>query len=200
MAPLENSKSEFAVLPDGWSNDEQDLVNSFFYDKLPRARTREGSPYGHCSASNCDEWAQNLLGGPVVRSLNQGCSSYTLICPKRNKIIQFRLEELDTPLIDKAHQIWGDMVPRVLCHGHVPLPVYTSNIVPGRLHFSLDIDRSNLPLEREKLTVIGIAILMIKATQFPDTIATSELLFAEDILNRLEQNTSLKQIDPEVHA
>lgn len=199
-----SGKSEVAVLPDGWDEDEQGLVDAFFGEKVPQALAKRQdivNMFGSCSASDCDRFARWLLEAPVHRSTNQGCNSYTLVCPERNKIVQFRMEELNTQLIDTAKRTWGDLVAQVSFHGGFSLPVYTCNILPGQLHSSLNIDLSNFPLEREKQTVIDIGKFVAKAIHHsPKALSTTQKTSIEDMLHRLEQNTSLKRMNPEVHA
>ena len=187
------------ILPDGWNESEQLIINNFFEQRVSKvAKTT-------CSASECHIFAQNLMQGEnIVLVNNQGYHSYTLACPKSNHIIQFRLKELNLEFVDEAKKIHGDLVSRVFHHSGFNLPVYTINIVPGVAHYWQEPSRDNFPLERELRTVTDLAKFIATSSHFPhppaDCKDNSKTHRAGATFKRLEQNMSLKDIAPVVHA
>ena len=187
------------VLPDGWDESEQMMVNNFFKQRVLKvAKTT-------CSASDCHVFAQTLMQGEkIVLVNNQGYHSYTLACPKSKQIIQFRLKELNLEFIDEARKIHGDLVSRVVHHSGFNLPVYTINIVPGVAHYWQEPPRDHFPLERELRTVKDLAKFIAASSHFPhppdDCKENSKTHRAPATFKRLEQNMSLKDIAPFIHA
>ncbi|KAK4690122.1 hypothetical protein P7C71_g6602, partial [Lecanoromycetidae sp. Uapishka_2] len=203
MASAMPGKPKPDMLPDEWNEHEQDLVNMFFTENVPQWFQNNPHPNGEAptmTASDCDRTAQLLMSAPVVRSEKQGHSSYTLVCPERNKVIQYRVEELNLELIEKARHIWGDLVPKTQFVKESPLPLYFFDIISGQIHSSLEITRAAFPLEREKRTVIDVAKFIAKAIHFPNAISCIGKDSMEENLYRLMQNASLKRINPEIHA
>ena len=197
------------VPPEGWVEDERESINKFFDEKIPTAlRQREarepGFTWKGCSASDCFEYAKFLMQGlPISLVNNQGSRSYTLICPGRDRIIQFRLSELNVEVVDDAKQMYGDLVAKVFRHHDFVLPVYTSNILPGQLYIWQKVARDSFPLEREKRTVTDLAKIIATASHFPRSKETysdnSWTMSAKANLQRLKQNTSLREMAPEIH-
>lgn len=187
------------ILPDGWDESEQLMINNFFGQRVPKvAKTT-------CSASDCHVFAQTLMQGEkIVLVNNQGYHSYTLACPKNNQIVQFRLKELNVESVDEAKKIHGDLVSRVVHHSGFNLPVYTINVVPGVAHYWQEPPRDHFPLERELRTVKDLAKFIAASSHFPhppdDCKDNSKTHGARATFKRLEQNTSLKDIAPVLHA
>ena len=196
---LETQADPELVLPPGWNESEQAMINNFFDNRIPKvAKTT-------CSASECHEFAQSLTQGKaIVLVNNQGFHSYTLACPESNQVIQFRLRELDLKFIVEAKEIYGDLVSYVTYHNGFKLPVYTMGIVPGVAHCWQEPPRTAFPLERELKTVTDLAKLMAASSHFPhpsaDCKENSKTKRAHATFKRLEQNASLKAIAPDVYA
>lgn len=206
--PLETYSEAGLVLPESWEESEHEIINEFFDVKIPAAlKEREAREPGFtskgCSASDCLEYAKFLMQGmPLALANNQGFSSYTLTCPGRHRIIQFRTTELNTHVIDEAKQMYGDLVAKIARHRDFVLPVYTYNILPGQHHAWQQVTRDTFPLEREKRTVTDLGKFIATASHFPHAkdrySESSWTLSANATMKRLEQNLSLKQIAPEI--
>ncbi|KAL2044731.1 hypothetical protein N7G274_002506 [Stereocaulon virgatum] len=125
-------------LPPQWDESEQEVIDAFLNHSVPKvARNR-------CSVSDCDGFAKSIMyPDDVVLVNNQGLTSYTLMCPTRQKIIQFRLNELDTTFLDKAEEIYGDLVAAQTLHQAFALPVCTCDLLPGEIHLMKDISRND---------------------------------------------------------
>lgn len=196
-------------LPKSWKESEQEAIDEFFKEKVPTA-LREKAVHDPSftskgtSASECVQYAKTLMQGmPLALVNHQGCNSYTLICPERDRIIQFRAPELNTKAIDEAKQIHGDLVADTTHHDDFVLPVYTYNILPGQLHVWQKVSRVSFPLERETRTIIDLAKFIATASHFPHSTdrygSDSWTKSANVDIQRLEHNTSLERIAPEVY-
>ena len=198
------------ALPDGWKEHQHELIQSFFNEKVSTAlEEREIREPGFrskgCSASDCLEYAKFLMQGMAISlDIDQGSNSYTLICPGRDRIIQFRIEEVNVKVIDEARRMYGDLVPRTIRHYDFLLPVYTYNILAGHLHAWRRVTRDPFPLEREKKTVTDLAKFIATATHFPHSKDQynndSWTMSADETLRRLEQNIPLREMAPELHT
>lgn len=207
---LETYVNAGVTLPKGWEQSEQETINEFFQEKVPAALKEiairdPGFTSKSCSASECLQYAKVLMQGMQISLVNhQGCNSYTLICPERNQIIQFRAAKLNTEAVDEAKQMYGDLVASTTYHNDFVLPVYTYNILPGQLHIWQKVSRGSFPLEREKRTVIDLSRFIATASHFPHSKdgydGTSWTKSANAVIQRLEHNSSLRQIAPEVYA
>ena len=207
---LEIHVSAGISLPEGWEASEKEMIDNFFKEKIPAAFTQRadrdpGFTPKACSASDCLQYAKTLMPGmPIALVDNQGCNSYTLTCPERNRIIQFRAAKLETEAINEAKQIYGDLVANTTHHDDFVLPVYTYNILPGQLHVWQKISRDSFPLEREKKTIIDLAKFIATASHYPRSKdryhGSSWTKSAKAAVQRLEQNSSLKQMAPEIHT
>ena len=135
---------------------------------------------------------------------HQGCNRYTLICPERDRVIQFRATELNIEAIDEAKQMYEDLVADNTYYYDFVLPVYTYNILPGQLHVWQKVPRDSLALEHEKRTVIGLAKIIATASHFPHSKAHYEenggTMSANATIKRIERNKTLKQIAPAGYA
>lgn len=208
--PLETYNDAGLVLPESWEESEQEIINEFFDEKIPAAlQEREAREPGFtskgCSASDCLEYAKFLMQGmPIALANSQEFSSYTLTCPGRHRIIQFRTTELNTQVIDEARQMYGDLVAKTARHRDFVLPVYTYNILPGQLHAWQQVTRDTFPLEREKRNVADLGRLIATASHFTHAkdrySESSWTMSATATLKRLEQNRSSKQIAPEIYT
>ena len=198
------------ALPQGWEEHQHELIEEFFNEKVTAAlEERELREAGFtskgCSASLCLEYAKFLMQGmPISLDIDQGSNSYTLICPGRDRIIQFRTEELNIKAIDEARQQHGDLVPRTIRHHDFLLPVDTYNILPGHLHAWRRVTRDPFPLDREKKTITDLAKFIATATHFPRSKDHYEndswTVSANATLQRLEQNFPLREIAPDLHT
>ena len=207
---LKTHVDEGLILPESWEESEQEIINDFFNEKIPAAlherEVREpGFTSKGCSASDCLEYAKFLMQGmPIALANNQGFNSYTLTCPGRHRIIQFRTSELNTKVIDEARQMYGDLVAKTARHRDFVLPVYSYNILPGQLHAWQRVTRDSFPLEREKRTVTDLGKLIAIATHFPHAkdrfVDNSWTMSANSTLQRLEQNSTLRQMAPELYS
>ena len=101
---------------------------------------------------DCDQFAQDLAGGPVVPCDIQGAFSYTVIAGQKSSIIiQFRSQSslLDMEMLTLAHLIHPEFVPSCHCHGTIgcllPLSIYMMDRVPGttRIQFRCSYDISH---------------------------------------------------------
>ncbi|CAD6586541.1 MAG: hypothetical protein ASARMPREDX12_002382 [Alectoria sarmentosa] len=207
---LETYVKAGVTLPKGWMQSEQGTINEFFEEKVrtalkERAAHDSSITLKSCSASECLHYAKVLMRGmPIALVDHQGCNSYTLICPELDRIIQFRATEVNTKAIDEAKQIYGDLVASATQHDDFVLPVYTYNILPGRLHVWQKVSRDSFPLAREKKTIIDLAKFIATASHFPHPEARynarSWTKCANAVVKRLEQNFSLRQIAPAVYT
>lgn len=207
---LETYVKEGMTLPKGWEASEQETIKEFFDEKLPttfkeRAVHESAFTPKRCSASDCLEYATTLMPGlPIALVDHQGCNSYTLICPERNRIIQFRATKLNTKAIDEAKRIYGDLVAKINHYDDFVLPVYTYNTLPGQLHVWQKVSRDSFPLEREERTIIDLAKFIAAATCFPHSKdryhGSSWTKSASSAVQRLEHNSSLKQMAPEIYT
>lgn len=198
------------TLPQGWEASEQETIKEFFDEKVPTT-FKEGGVHDsafapkRCSASECIQYATTLMPGtPIALVDHQGCNSYTLICPERNQIIQFRASKLNIKAISEARQIYGNLVAETNYDDDFVLPVYTYNVLPGQLHVWQPVSRESFPLEREKRTVIDLANFIATASHFPHSKerfdSCSWTKSASSTVQRLENNSSLKQMAPEIYT
>lgn len=198
------------ALPDGWEEHQHALIEDFFNEKVPAALQEKeiqepGFKSKGCSATNCLEYAKFLMQGmPISLDIDQGLNSYTLTCPGRDRIIQFRTNELNIKAINEARRTYGDLIPRTIRHHDFVLPVYTYNILPGHLHAWRHVARDPFPLEREKRTITDLAKFIATATHFPHSkdrySDDSWTISANATLQRLEQNLSRRQMAPDLHT
>ena len=203
-----------------WKQQERRIIDEFFKIKVPktlgsrpsdRSRASLGSTslesksaadYG-CSETSCIHFAKTITkSDDIVLVDNQGSNSLTLFCPSKSQVIQFRLKPFDTTSVDLAHQIYHNKVPRAVLHKGFPLPVYSSDIIPGRVHVLQPFPEDKFPLEREKATVIDLGCFVARATFFPQSKSsynsTSWVITAKEMLDRLQRNVSLQKLAPEV--
>ena len=186
-----------------WQEDERKLIDAFFREKVPQALKQDGKPENACDEGACTEFAKQLLSADDLAPVdNQGCNSFTLICHSRGQIVQFRLRPLDTSIIDLAHQTYGDIIPRSTFHSGFALPVYSSRIIPGRVHFLQPFPKAHFPLKRQQTTVKELGWFIGRATHHiqPKCAykADSWTVKARENLQRLEHNTSLTELAPDL--
>lgn len=203
-----------------WKQQERRIIDEFFKIKVPetlgsrpvdKSRVSLGSmsldsksaaDYG-CSETSCIHFAKEITkSDDIVLVDNQGSNSFTLLCPSESQVIQFRLKPFNTTTMDLAHQIYHNKVPRPILHKGFPLPVYSSDNIPGRVHILQPFPEDEFPLEREKATVIDLGCFVARATFFPQPkssyISTSWVTTAKEMLDRLQRNVSLQKLAPEV--
>ena len=196
------------VLPQGWDESEQYFIDMFFRNaQSVIASDKNGSPDDEepLSALACRKYAQSLMRGKIIALINcQGCASYTLQCPEEHQITRFRLKKLDTAVLDEAKKIFGSLVFPMTYHDGFNLPVYTCDIVPGHPRYYIRTDDEVFPLEREMRTVADLAKVFATPSKFPHPDSryqgSSWTVSASTTLKRLEQNTALEQLAPEVHT
>ncbi|KAF2475897.1 uncharacterized protein BDR25DRAFT_160292, partial [Lindgomyces ingoldianus] len=59
---------------------------------------------------SCIEFGKQVMQAEDLEPVhNQGCNSFTLVCHRKQKIVQFRLKPFDALIMDLAHQIYGTM-------------------------------------------------------------------------------------------
>ena len=84
----------------------------------------------------CDQYAKQLVGGPV-RALDwQGHHSYTLESSDQKTVIQFRSGQspLDSNVVELARIIHGRLVPKTMFLGYVPgsvVSIWKMEKIPG---------------------------------------------------------------------
>ena len=207
---LEQDLHTGSALPQGWEEHQKGMIDEFFDERVPDAlKEREDREIGFiskgCGPSDCLEYAKFLMQGmPIAVDTHQGHNSYTLICPGRGRVIQFRTEELNVKAIDEARLMYGNLVSKAIRHHAFVLPVYTFKILPGHLHTWQHIDRHPFPLEREMKTVTDLAKFIATASHFSyfsDRYDDSSwTMSANTSLQWLEENQNLMEMAPEVHA
>ena len=126
-----------------------------------------------------------------------------MLCPERYEIIQFRLNKLDTKFLDRAKEIYGNLVVNAtLCTGFV-LPVYTCDILPGTIHFMTTLSWPEFPLERQRRTVVDLVKFVAKVAHFPEPKSfyndASWTNTAETKLSELLRDSRLKTFEPEIY-
>ena len=151
-----------AITTEEWQQQERDIIDEFFDVKVPKVF--KGII---CTEESCVEFGKQFLQVDDLEPVrNQGCNSFTLVCHRKSKIVQFRLRPFDTTIADLAHRIYGSKVPRTDFHSGFPLPVYSSDIIPGKVHVLQPV-AEEFPIERQKMTVIDLGEFVAKATHFP---------------------------------
>jgi hypothetical protein len=159
--------------------------------------SKEGT---HCTAASRDQFAKTVLHSDDIRPVdNQGAQSYTLICPSRNKIIQFRLHRFDEDVLALAHKIYGEWAPAPALIKEFSLPVYTCPVMPGIIHIFQKFP-DPFPLDRQLNTVRDLALFASKAAFWPqprDSLSSDSWTIAAGTkLTRLTQMTRLSQMEP----
>lgn len=186
-----------ATRDESWYLQERRFIDRFFQEKVPKA-------FGDKAASLCTEeacilYAKRILQTDgVVPVANQGSNSFTL--QTESIIVQFRLNPLKRNVLALANEIYRDLVPAVTLHDDFPIPVYTSNVIPGQVHLLQPLP-AVFPLERETTTVTELALFVAKAAFFeqPESIQVETWTnTAPMTLDRLAQNSSLRSLAPEV--
>jgi hypothetical protein len=178
-----------------WQTQERQVITAFFDVKVVEVL---GELADTCTERSCVEFAKQILRASDLEPVhNQGCNSFTLVSHQQSKIVQFRLRPFDTTIIDLAHQIYGTQVPRTEFYGGFPLPVYNSDVIPGKVHV-LQQFPEEFPLERQKRTVVDLGRFVAKAAHYPQPKASyredSWTLKAKETLIRLQRNESLREI------
>lgn len=179
---------------------EELIIADFFNIKVPRSLAYRGASVEDVTPQQCIALAARIMGPQEIRLMcNQGSNSYTLVCPTTAKIIQFRLRELNIPILDLARSIYGKLVPEVTFYPRFVLPTYISDFLPGNPHILQPFPAGQFPLARERATVTGLAAFVAKSTHFPQPLYAcnpdSWTLTARDRLLRLRNNESLQEID-----
>ncbi|KAF1952623.1 hypothetical protein CC80DRAFT_495152 [Byssothecium circinans] len=187
------------VTTEEWQQQEREIIDEFFKVKVPEVLKESADTT--CTEGSCIERGKQVIQADDLELVrNQGCNSFTLVCHRKSKIIQFRLRPFDTTIADLAHQIYGTKVPRTDFHGGFPLPLYSSDIIPGKVHV-LQPFPEEFPIERQKKTVIDLGQFVAKATHFPQPKASyradSWTMKSKETLDRLHRNSSL-QAAPEI--
>ena len=93
------------------------------------------------SQAKCEDYAQNLVGSPVVPLSWQGYFSYTVLS-KSGQIVQFRARDspLNITLSTLAKQIHGPLAPATTYHGLLPdstVTVWIMEALPGTGYASI---------------------------------------------------------------
>lgn len=183
-----------------WKQQEREIIDKFFTEKVPRA---SDPPTALCTEESCINFAKTTLQTDnIIPVDNQGSNSFTLISKSLETVIQFRLNAFRTDTLRLANEIYGDLVPEVRFHEGFPLPVYSSRVIPGRVHVLQPFPEAQFPLARERTTVAELGAFVAKAAFFvqpkpyPDASWTNT---AADTLRRLTKNTSLENLAPDLH-
>ena len=92
----------------------------------------------------------------------------------------------------------------VSLHKAFGLPVYTCDLLPGKVHFMTDTPRDDFPLEREKRTVIDLARFIARSSHFPEPGSSytdsSWTRSAATTFQKFGHHANLKALEPEVYA
>ena len=191
------------ITQEEWQHLERAIIDTFFRVKVPEALNLEGDAETPCTEASCIEFGKRIVGADdVVPVDNQGSNSFTLVCHSKTRVIQFRLQPFNTVILDLAHQIYGNAVPRTIFHSDFRLPVYTSKTIPGKVHVLQPFPEAGFPLERQKRTVTNLGRFIARATFFtqPKTLynADSWTANAKETLEQLYRNSSLRACAPQI--
>lgn len=186
--------------PEEWQQQEREVIDEFFKTKVPQAIGDENSR--GCNEIACFKFGQQAMQADDLEPVNnQGCNSFTLISHKLSKIIQFRLKPFDTAITDLAHQIYGTKVPKAQAHNGFPLPVYSTDLISGKVHVLQEFPKA-FPIERQKRTVMELGLFVALSTHVPQPKssyrAESWTLKAKETLTRLQRNKSLDDKSPKI--
>ena len=133
---LETQSTPGLLLPQGWSESEQAMINHFFEQTVPKVAQTT------CTASECVVFAQSLMPGKKIFLVNnQGAHSFTLACEQSSQIVQFRLKELRIDHIEEAKEMYGELISRAIYHSGFKLPVYPINAERQQIY-----DATQIPL------------------------------------------------------
>lgn len=191
------------VSQEEWDQSERAIIEEFFRGKVIEALASRKNNQIQCTEASCIDFAERILKASDIAPVkNQGCNSFTLLCDSRSQIVQFRLRPFNTAILELAHQIHGDKVPRIVYHSGFPLPVYSSNVISGKVHILQPFPKDIFPLERQKRTVIDLGQFIAKTTFFPQSKSSvksdSWTAKSREVLERLHRNSSLQAIAPEI--
>ena len=191
------------VSQEEWDQSERAIIEEFFRVKVVEALKSSDNNQIQCTEASCIDFAKRILKASDIAPVkNQGCNSYTLLCESRSQIVQFRLRPFDAAILELAHQIHGDKVPATVYHSGFPLPVYSSDVISGKVHILQPFPKDTFPLERQKRTVIDLGQFIAKTTFFPQSKSSykSDSWTAKsiEVLERLHRNSSLQAIAPEI--
>jgi hypothetical protein len=132
------------------SSDLEESISDFF------------SNAGACtSRSQCDAFANKILGGPITPVPVQGTCSYTVT--NGTTIIQFREPEspLDIQMLATVQAVHPGIVANHSFHGTIgespALHVYSMNILPGDNYFDLSLSLMDDDLDHRLETVRSLA-------------------------------------------
>ncbi|GAM83997.1 hypothetical protein ANO11243_019870 [Dothideomycetidae sp. 11243] len=181
-----------------WASRERSFINHFFQVEVCK---RLGNDI--CSEQDCVQFAQEILNVDDLEPVPvQGATSYTLISGSEAKIVQFRLDALNDDVMALARKIYHDEFPFANFHAGFPLPVYTSEVMPGTVYFLLPRQKGHIPFDRYRRTVTDLAKFIGKTSVAPQPTCDAEswTASAPSALSRLVRNQSLKQLAPEIHA
>ena len=152
---------------DEWKRQERKIIDKFFREQVPEALHSEAGSASVCTEDSCMQFAKTAFKtDDVVAVDNRGSNSFTLLSPSRGIAIQFRLKPLQTHTVNLANKIYGDQVPKPNFRDGFPLPVYSCEIVPGKVHLLQPFPHGNFPLEREKTTVTELGWFVARAASF----------------------------------
>lgn len=182
---------------ESWYLEERRFIDRFFQEKVPKAFGDKVALL--CTEEACIQYAKGILQtDDVVPVANQGSNSFTL--QTESTIVQFRLKPLKTNVLALANEIYHDLVPAVTLHNDFPIPVYSSNVLPGQVHL-LQPFPAKFPLEREATTVTELALFVAKAAFFEQPESAQVETWtntAPMTLDRLARNSSLSSLAPEI--
>lgn len=193
-----------AVTPEEWQQQEREIIDEFFKVKVPEVLNDGADSTTSCTEDSCIKFGKQVLQADDLKPVhNQGCASFTLACHRKSKIVQFRLRPFNATITDLAYKIYGTQVPRIDFHTGFPLPVYSSDIIPGKVHVLQPFpETEEFPIERQKKTVVDLGLFIAKATHFLQPQASyredSWTRNATETLHRLCRNSSLLRVAPEI--
>jgi hypothetical protein len=155
-----------------WFEQEEEWIAELFAIKVPKALAKSGKSKS-LTSDDCPEYARRLLGAAgIVPVENQGATSYTLVCPGQEKIIQFRLDAFNKDALALAHAIYGNLVPTITSLGDFALPVYVSPLILGQVHILQHLPKDTFPLKRQLKTVTELAQFVAKSAFWPQPKST----------------------------
>ena len=191
------------ITEEEWQQSERAIIDKFFHVKVPEILDLKDGTESSCTEASCIEFGKRVFGADDLMPVdNQGSNSFTLVCHSKSQVIQFRLQPFDTAILDLAHQIYGNAVPRTIFQSGFRLPVYTSKIIPGKVHVLQPFPEAAFPLERQKKTVTDLGRFIARATFFPQPTTlyntNSWTAKSRETLKQLQQNSSLQAQAPEI--
>ncbi|KAF2153971.1 hypothetical protein K461DRAFT_311977 [Myriangium duriaei CBS 260.36] len=186
-----------------WLKGEREIIDKFFSTKVP-GRLGPGPGGTICTEADCIQLAQKILGTRDIQPVdNQGANSFTLSSKSKSQVVQFRLEPFKDDMLQLAARIYGSQISVAAVPSHAvgfPLPVYTSNVIPGKVHILQDFPDHGFPLARQQQTVADLAKFIALSSHFPQPRSACDVdgwtTTAPQVVDQLLGNKSLQLLAP----